>query len=270
MTDRSIVVVCTHGVRVVGFDSRRSDTHTKHRMKKDKKHDLNHFSTNLREVIYGGVDGIITSFAVVSGFSGAHFGSETTTTLSIGVVLLFGFANLFADGISMGLGNFLSLRSAQKLYRAIKKTEGEAINDHDKNEIKETIKILRDQNFSQEDAKTITAIFQKNTSFWLDFIMRYKIDLPNVEKENVTLKSISVFFAFIFFGAIPIIPFIFITEPQPAFILSILGVVVALTSLGILRWRCTKENIFHALFEVLLIGGIAGSVAFFIGTLFNL
>jgi hypothetical protein len=47
----------------------------------------------LKDYIYGGLDGIITTFAIVSGVAGAN--------LSSSVVLILGFANLLADGLSM-------------------------------------------------------------------------------------------------------------------------------------------------------------------------
>ncbi len=50
--------------------------------------------------MFGGVDGIITTFSVVAGTTGAG--------LSSGVVIILGIANLFADGISMGVGDYLS------------------------------------------------------------------------------------------------------------------------------------------------------------------
>jgi len=79
----------------------------------NEEHQQSPFADYFREIIYGGIDGIITTFAVVAGFSGAALSSDTTTQLSFLVVLLFGLANLFADGVSMGLGSFLSVRSEQ-------------------------------------------------------------------------------------------------------------------------------------------------------------
>ncbi len=54
----------------------------------------------LPEFVYGGIDGIITTFAVIAGAVGA--------TLSPHIVLILGFANLFADGFSMAASNYLS------------------------------------------------------------------------------------------------------------------------------------------------------------------
>ena len=62
-----------------------------------------------REIIYGGLDGIITTFAVIAGFTGAQ--SENTKVYALSTVLLFSFANLFSDAASMALGNFLSERT---------------------------------------------------------------------------------------------------------------------------------------------------------------
>lgn len=64
----------------------------------------------LKDLIYGANDGIITTFAVVSGVAGA--------ALQARIVLILGFANLLADGFSMGASNFLSIRSDEAARRA--------------------------------------------------------------------------------------------------------------------------------------------------------
>lgn len=61
--------------------------------------------TYIRDLVFGANDGIITTFAVVAGVAGAN--------LPNAVVLILGFANLFADGVSMGASNYLSIRSEQ-------------------------------------------------------------------------------------------------------------------------------------------------------------
>lgn len=69
----------------------------------------------LADLVYGANDGIITTFAVVSGVTGA--------ALSPSTALILGFANLFADGFSMGASNFLSIRSGEAA-RAVDEIEG--------------------------------------------------------------------------------------------------------------------------------------------------
>lgn len=63
----------------------------------------------LRAAVYGANDGIITTFAVVAGVAGAQ--------LSADIVLILGFANLIADGISMGVGDYIAERSEQRLRK---------------------------------------------------------------------------------------------------------------------------------------------------------
>lgn len=72
----------------------------------------------VRELIYGANDGIITTFAVVAGVSGGG--------LSLRVVLIIGAANLFADGLSMGVGNYLSIRAHESVLEAQQLPEEEA------------------------------------------------------------------------------------------------------------------------------------------------
>lgn len=59
--------------------------------------------TYLPELVYGANDGVVTTLAVVSGVTGAQ--------LSTTVILILGFANLLADGVSMGASDILSERS---------------------------------------------------------------------------------------------------------------------------------------------------------------
>jgi VIT1/CCC1 family predicted Fe2+/Mn2+ transporter len=72
----------------------------------------------VRELIYGANDGLITTFAVVAGVAGGG--------LSASVILICGVANLFADGLSMAVGNYLSIRSHESVLEAQGLPEEEA------------------------------------------------------------------------------------------------------------------------------------------------
>lgn len=75
---------------------------------------------NLREFVYGGMDGAVTTFAVVTGAAGANLG--------VRVILILGFANVLADGFSMAVGAYLSEKSDQDLSMH----KGESVaEDHD-------------------------------------------------------------------------------------------------------------------------------------------
>ena len=69
----------------------------------------------LPEFVYGGIDGAITTFAIVSGVMGAG--------LSSSIVLILGFANLFADGFSMAVSNYFSTKSRNEIDQKNEKNQ---------------------------------------------------------------------------------------------------------------------------------------------------
>lgn len=87
---------------------------------KSNRRRVGKFQEYLKQIIYGGNDGIVTTFAIVAGFAGA--GAEGTAQIGAVAVLLFGIANLLADATAMGMGEFLSARSQQDVYNATHKT----------------------------------------------------------------------------------------------------------------------------------------------------
>lgn len=233
---------------------------------------LSAFADYFKEIIYGGIDGIVTTFAVVAGFAGAALSSETTTQLSFLIVLLFGLANLFADAASMGLGNFLSVRSEKDLYKATRKREVEEMRNNPEEEAEETIAFLIDRGFSAEDAATLTSIYRHNESYWLDFMMHHEHEMSDPRGENEVFTGLATFFSFMIFGAVPLLPFMLQSEGDPAtaFMYSSLGTLGALIALGILKWRVIGDGLGKALFEVVAVGGTAAVLAYFVGTFFAL
>lgn len=89
-------------------DSRAADGHEPNELRGLAQH-------YLKDLVYGANDGIITTFAVVAGVTGAQ--------LEPRIVLILGFANLLADGFSMGASNFLSIRSDE----AVRLASGQAV-----------------------------------------------------------------------------------------------------------------------------------------------
>jgi len=89
------------------------------------EHRVGRLQEHLKQIVYGGNDGIVTTFSVVAGFAG--YGAEGAATVGGVAVLLFGLANLFADGTAMGLGEYLSSASQADVYRGVRARELGAI-----------------------------------------------------------------------------------------------------------------------------------------------
>lgn len=234
-----------------------------------EEHRQSPFSEYLKEIVYGGNDGIVTTFAVVAGFAGAQ-ASVQIGGLGYLTVLLFGLANLFADGSSMALGNFLAVRSDQNQYRQERAKEEHEIRHEPLMEQAETKRILLNNGFSDTQADDLVAIYSTNKEYWVDFMMRYELEMPNPEGENPLLTSIATFFAFVTFGSIPLLPYILAPTNQEAFSYAVCATALALFLLGILRWRVTTENFFRSTGETLFIGGISAMVAYMVGIFFRM
>ncbi|MCA9359005.1 VIT1/CCC1 transporter family protein [Candidatus Kaiserbacteria bacterium] len=230
------------------------------------------FAEYFKEVIYGGIDGIVTTFAVVAGFAGAALSNDQTTQLSFAIVLLFGLANLFADAASMGLGNFLSVRSEKDLYRVTRDKERKAIVENLEKEKSDTERILMSKGFTATDAATLASVYQHNEEYWLDFMMHHKQEMSDPRGENEVYTGLATFISFMVFGSIPLMPFILQEsgDPSTTFFYSSVGTFIALVALGLLKWRVIGAKFKASLIEVVAVGGTAAVLAYFVGTFFAL
>ena len=235
------------------------------------EHNISSFASNIKEIVYGGTDGIITTFAVVSGFSGANLGSQALD-LTLITVLIFGLANLIADGASMGLGSFLSLRSEKKVYEDFYQKELHETEVSLDEEIEETELILYEQGFDKKDLKLLSEIFSKNKRFWVKFMVQHEGGLDDAENTNPSLSAIITFFSFLFFGFIPLIPYILGSEISFSnlFLYSILSTILSLAVLGFVRALISKSSYIISIFETVILGAVASFLAYGVGYLFTL
>lgn len=233
-----------------------------------QKRKISPVSEYLKEIVYGGNDGIVTTFAVVAGFTGAQ-SSISGFSYPFLTVLLFGVANLFADGMSMGLGNFISMRSEKDLYQTEKQKELNDIKSKPEEEKAQTIGILLRRGFDKKQATQLATIYSQNEDYWAEFMMKYELELPDPQSENPYLTAFATFFSFLSFGFIPLIPYIFLRDLPDLFFISSIFTAGALFLLGLLRWKVTKDPLVRAVGEIIVVGGIAALIAYFVGTFFR-
>lgn len=124
----------------------------------------------IRDFIYGGIDGAVTTFAVVSGVSGAE--------LSPSIVLILGFANLAADGFSMAASNFLGTRAEQDDYRRLEKIEYRHIELVPEGEREEVRQIYREKGFKGEELEKTTDLITSDKDRWVKTMLTEEYGLP--------------------------------------------------------------------------------------------
>lgn len=215
----------------------------------------------IKSLVYGGLDGIITTFAAVAGVAGAK--------LNISIVLIMGFANLIADGLSMAIGDYLSTKAENDYNRAERAREAWEVEHYPDGEKKELVELYVHKGLSEEDAVKLTEIISKNKSVWVDVMMKEELGI--IESDESPLKNALVtFFSFCFFGFIPLIIFImslFIVNIPNPFIIACVLTGITLFLLGALKVKITGQNWFIAGLETFLVGGVAALSAYGVGVL---
>lgn len=91
----------------------------------------------LKPIIFGGLDGILTSFAIVAGSAGGH--------LSPQIVLVLGFSNIFADALAMGVGEFLSSKATNEWILSERRREEWELENYPEGEIAEMVQIYEEK-----------------------------------------------------------------------------------------------------------------------------
>jgi len=215
----------------------------------------------IKSAVYGGLDGIITTFAVVAGVAGA--------SLSAGIVLILGFANLIADGISMAVGDFLSTKAENEYNRAERKREEWEVDNYSEGEKKEVFEIYRDKGMSKKDALKMTNILSKNKKAWVNFMMTEELKI--IESEESPLKnSVVTFSSFCIFGLIPLLAYLFSGISfftKNTFLIACFMTVLTLFLLGSAKTKVTGRNWIKSGLETVLVGGFASGAAYLIGYL---
>ncbi len=217
------------------------------------------FGSYIHDIVYGANDGIVTTFAIVSGVNGAD--------LSPSVVVIMGLANVLADGLSMGLGNFLSSRSKRDNYRRIFKEEQQEIIDIPEIEREEIREIYRKKGFSGTDLETVTSVITADKKVWVDTMMREEHGLTPEDTEHAGLHGLVTFCAFVVFGMIPIAPYLLPVSAGNRFVVTIAATGIALLVVGLLRSYVTRERMLRGPLEILFIGMVCAIAAYGVGVM---
>jgi len=219
----------------------------------------------LRQLVYGGNDGIVTTFATVAGFAG-FAGTEADGVAQIGgvAVLVFGLANLFADGVSMGLGEYLSGHSEDELHARRRQAELAAITQDPEGESRATAGMLAARGLPAADAARIAEILRPHPGMMADLRMAYA-GMFTGDGDNPAVNGGFTFLSFLAFGFVPLIPYVLMEPTQTTFYWSLAATFTSLFALGLLRWRATEERFARSVGETMTVGAVCAAVAFLVG-----
>lgn len=213
----------------------------------------------LGDLVYGANDGIITTFAVVSGAAGAAFGTH--------IVVILGMANLIADGISMGLSNYLAIKSKSdfdKRQRKVEEYEVEVFPEKEKDEIRE---IFQSWGFEGDLLSGAVEKISQNKKVWIDFMMKEELGIIEEDHDDAGKHGFATAISFMVAGFLPLIPYLFGFLLKDQFLVSVILTALILFIVGSLRSTVTKKSWWISGLEMLFVGGLAATSAFVVGAL---
>ena len=153
----------------------------------------------LRDWVYGGIDGAVTTFAIVAGTVGADLPSR--------VVLILGVANLVGDGFSMAAANFAGTQAEGEEFDRLRAMEERHIDLVPEGEREEIRQIYRAKGFDGADLERAVTIVTTEPARWVDAMMAEEHGQPKVPRAPGK-AAFSTFTAFLACGAVPLLPFV--------------------------------------------------------------
>lgn len=215
----------------------------------------------LGEFVYGGMDGCVTTFAVVAGAVGAG--------LSSSIIIILGFANLLADGFAMSVGAYLSAKTEKDnfdKYRIRAARDMEPIHETEKQEIR---RIYSEKGFKGQLLNQVVEVITEDKERWIDVKMKEGLQMSRPVKSPVWIGGIT-YVSFILIGLIPLIIFVIdYLNPleQDLFVTSSILTAGGFLIIGWLKAYVNQTRILKGMAETVGLGAIAAVVAYFVGDL---
>ncbi|MGB5387129.1 MAG: VIT1/CCC1 transporter family protein [Eudoraea sp.] len=220
---------------------------------------LKKYEKYLGEFVYGGIDGCVTTFAVVAGSVGAGLDSA--------IIIILGFANLLADGFAMSVGAYLSNKTRKDNYNKHKQIEYWEVDNLPELEREEIRVIYKEQGFEGELLEEVVNVITSDKDRWVNVMMKEELVMFDEDKSPLVIGSVT-YLSFIAIGIIPLLIYVIdyiYTINNDLFLLSSILTGIGFIIIGWLKAFVNQTPFWKGILETLLLGSIAAIVAYFIG-----
>ena len=224
----------------------------------DSNNWFNKYQEYLGEFVYGGIDGAVTTFAVVSGAVGAGLNND--------VIIILGFANLLADGFAMSVGAYLSTKSVKDNYNKHKQIEYWEVDNLPEKEREEVEDIYRAKGFKGELLQQVVDIITADKDRWVDVMMKDELMMSEETKSPLMMGFIT-YISFVLIGLIPLVIYVwdYINNfPGNLFVWTSVFTSIAFIFIGFLKSYVTQTSKLKGILETLVLGVLAATVSYFV------
>ncbi|NNE28653.1 MAG: hypothetical protein HKN16_03405 [Saprospiraceae bacterium] len=213
----------------------------------------------LGEFVYGGIDGCVTTFAVVAGSVGAGLDSA--------IIIILGFANLLADGFSMSVGAYLSAKTDHDNYDKYKASEYWEVENFPERERAEVTEAYQKLGFEGKLLEQVVDVITSDKDRWVDVMMKEELEMLRDDKSPFWIGTVT-YVSFLLIGLIPLTIYVFdYFSPLPVDLFLWTSI---LTACGFIIVGATKSVVNHTpkwkgILQTLALGAIAAIVAYYVG-----
>lgn len=208
----------------------------------------------LRDWVYGGIDGAITTFAIVSGAVGATLGER--------VIIILGIANLVADGLSMAAANYTGTKAEADDVKRLRLIEERHIRLDPEGERREVREIFRLKGFEGDNLDRAVEVITQDRERWIETMLAEEYGHGGAPR-SARQAALSTFGAFVVCGAVPLLPFFL--GLSAAWPISVAATALVFFAIGSAKSLWSPQSAWKSGLEVFLIGAAAASVAYGLG-----
>lgn len=211
-------------------------------------------NSHVSDAVLGAIDGCVTTFAVVAGAYGAGFPAY--------VALVLGFANLLADGFSMAVSNYESVKAQREYVDSIRRVEEHHIDSIPEGEREEVRQIFAGKGFEGALLEDIVQTITQDRALWIDTMLQEEYGLQTTF-PNPWRAGLTTFSAFMVVGVIPLLPLLVPgLTPELQFLVSSLLACVMFFTVGMLKSLVFSRPVVVAGLQTLLTGSAAAGLAY--------
>lgn len=212
---------------------------------------------NLRATVFGVNDGLVSNASLVLGVAGASAPGA--------FVLISGVAGLLAGALSMAAGEYVSVRSQREMYEYQIALEREEIAEYPEEEAEELALIYAARGVSLAQAREVSQALLARPEQALDVLSREELGLNPEDLGSPMGAATASFISFAAGAAVPLIPFLVDMRASHALAATAALTAFALFAVGLALSLFTGRHAVRGALRMVLIGGGAGAVAFFVG-----
>ncbi|MCX6309866.1 MAG: VIT1/CCC1 transporter family protein, partial [Bacteroidia bacterium] len=247
----------TNHVKILRSILEKDDNATMTQFSKFERQHKSPGGNAIRAAVLGGNDGLVSNFSLVMGIAGATAGQQG--------VLLAGLAGLLAGGLSMALGEWISVKSSQELHENQMQLEMDELDSNPEGELKEIALIYVTKGIPEDQALQMATEIMSDKQQAHQFLVKEELGINPEELEGSAMEAALYSFVLFSIGAIiPVVPFIF-SSGLNAILWSVGLSAAGLFLIGSAITLFTGKNVWFSGFRQVFFGLAAAAITFAIG-----